>query len=90
MRRVESYAAGAWHRPSDEGALLRDAATGEAFAQVSSAGVDVEDAVEHGRAVGGQEMGGMRGVFALGARTLSSPSPVDGIREPSDPHTSNR
>ena len=53
MRRVESYAAGAWHRPADEGALLRDAATGEAFAQVSSAGVGVEAAVEHGRAVGG-------------------------------------
>ena len=28
MHRVESYAAGAWHRPSGEGRPLRDAATG--------------------------------------------------------------
>ena len=53
MRRVESYAAGAWQQPSGEGLPLRDAATGEVFAQVSSAGADVEAAVEHGRAVGG-------------------------------------
>ena len=53
MRRVESYAAGAWHRPSGEGRPLRDAATGEVVAEVSPVGVDLAAAVDHGRTVGG-------------------------------------
>ena len=53
MHRVESYVAGSWHRPSGEGRPLRDAATGEAVAEMSPAEVDLGAAVEHGRAVGG-------------------------------------
>lgn len=53
MHRVESYAAGAWHRPSGAGRRLRDAATGQAVAEFAPAGVDLAAAVEHGRAVGG-------------------------------------
>ncbi len=53
MHRVESYAAGAWHRPSGEGRPLRDAATGEVVAEVSPVGVDLAAAVGHGRTVGG-------------------------------------
>ena len=53
MHRVESYAAGAWHRPSGEGRPLRDAATGEVVAEVSPVGVDLAAAVDHGRTVGG-------------------------------------
>ena len=51
MHRVESYVAGAWQRPSGEGVPLRDAATGEAFARMPTAGVDAEAAVEHRRTV---------------------------------------
>ena len=53
MHRVESYVAGSWQRPPDGGRPLRDAATGEAVAELSPAGIDLAAAVEHGRTVGG-------------------------------------
>ena len=53
MRRVESYVAGAWHRPSASGVPLLDASTGEPVAELSPAGTDPAAAAEHGRAVGG-------------------------------------
>ena len=53
MHRVESYVAGAWHCPTAEGRPLLDAATGQAVAELSPVGIDLADAVEHGRAVGG-------------------------------------
>ena len=53
MHRVESYVAGSWQRPPNGGRPLRDAATGEAVAELSPAGIDLAAAVEHGRTVGG-------------------------------------
>ena len=53
MHRVESYVEGAWHRPSSGGRALLDAATGEAVAELSPAGIDAASAVSHGRDIGG-------------------------------------
>ena len=53
MHRLESYVAGAWNRPSSDGRPLRDAATGEAVAELSPAGIEMEAVAEHGRATGG-------------------------------------
>ncbi|GEP33700.1 putative phenylacetic acid degradation protein PaaN [Nocardioides szechwanensis] len=50
---LESYAAGRWHHASDEGTPLRDAATGEEVARISSAGLDLGAMVAHARTVGG-------------------------------------
>ena len=48
-----SYVAGRWHTAVDAGVVVADASTGEPVARVSSAGVDMRAAVEHGRSVGG-------------------------------------
>ena len=53
MHRVESYMAGAWHRPSVEGRVLLDATTGQRVAELSPAAVDITASVAHGRDVGG-------------------------------------
>ena len=53
MHRVESYVAGGWHRPAGDGRPLLDAATGQAVAELSPAGVDAADAVAYGRDTGG-------------------------------------
>ncbi|WP_199431438.1 phenylacetic acid degradation bifunctional protein PaaZ [Qaidamihabitans albus] len=53
MGSLRSYVSGAWHAPSDEGAPLYDAGTGEEVARISSAGIDMGAALAHGRAVGG-------------------------------------
>ena len=53
MRRVESYVAGAWHRPPAAGRPLLDAATGQTVAELSPGGIDLAVAVGHGRTVGG-------------------------------------
>src|SRR5258708_2612557 len=50
---LRSYVSGRWHSPAEEGAPLHDAVTGEEVARISSAGVDMEAALEHGRRVGG-------------------------------------
>jgi oxepin-CoA hydrolase/3-oxo-5,6-dehydrosuberyl-CoA semialdehyde dehydrogenase len=50
---LESYAAGRWHHASDEGTPLRDAATGEEVARISSTGLDLGAMVAHARTVGG-------------------------------------
>jgi oxepin-CoA hydrolase/3-oxo-5,6-dehydrosuberyl-CoA semialdehyde dehydrogenase len=50
---LESYAAGAWHRASDEGEPLLDASTGEVVARISSRGLDLGAMVAHARTVGG-------------------------------------
>ncbi|MBO2460755.1 phenylacetic acid degradation bifunctional protein PaaZ [Actinomadura violacea] len=50
---LRSYVSGSWRAPEDEGAPLRDAVTGEEVARISSAGIDLGAALEHGRAVGG-------------------------------------
>jgi oxepin-CoA hydrolase/3-oxo-5,6-dehydrosuberyl-CoA semialdehyde dehydrogenase len=53
MAPLPSYASGAWHVPSDEGAPLTDAVTGEEVARISSAGIDMGAALEYGRRTGG-------------------------------------
>ncbi|MEU3272829.1 phenylacetic acid degradation bifunctional protein PaaZ [Saccharomonospora sp. NPDC006951] len=56
MSVLRSYVAGGWHGPSEEGAPLRDAVTGEYVASVSSAGIDMAGALAHGRSVGGPSL----------------------------------
>lgn len=50
--KLSSYAVGAWHQGSDEGALIADAVYGQPVALVSSRGLDFGAMVEHARKVG--------------------------------------
>lgn len=50
---LPSFVQGRWHSPADEGVVLPDAVTGEPVARISSAGIDMGAALEHGRHVGG-------------------------------------
>ncbi|SFP50702.1 oxepin-CoA hydrolase / 3-oxo-5,6-dehydrosuberyl-CoA semialdehyde dehydrogenase [Amycolatopsis arida] len=50
---LRSYVSGHWHTPDDEGTPLHDAVTGEEVARISSAGIDMAAALDHGRTVGG-------------------------------------
>src|SRR5262245_48797714 len=52
MTVLRSYVGGRWQAP-DDGAQVYDAVTGEEIARVSSAGIDMAAALEHGRRVGG-------------------------------------
>ena len=56
---LESYVAGSWRTPTDEGAPLLDAATGEEVARISTAPAPAADAVAHARAVGGPALRAM-------------------------------
>ncbi|XVS62621.1 phenylacetic acid degradation bifunctional protein PaaZ [Actinosynnema sp. CA-299493] len=53
MAMLRSYVSGRWHVPSVEGAPLHDAVTGEEIARISSRGIDMAAALDHGRRVGG-------------------------------------
>ncbi|PPK66300.1 phenylacetic acid degradation bifunctional protein PaaZ [Actinokineospora auranticolor] len=53
MALLRSYVRGHWHTPDTEGAPLHDAVTGAEIARISSAGVDMAAALDHGRRVGG-------------------------------------
>lgn len=53
MSMLRSYVSGRWHASSAEGTPLRDAVTGEEFARISSQGIDMAAALDHGRRVGG-------------------------------------
>lgn len=53
MSLLRSYVSGGWHTAAGEGRPLHDAVTGEEVARLSSAGVDLAAALEHGRRVGG-------------------------------------
>src|SRR5258708_38148860 len=53
MAVLRSYAGGSWITPADEGRPVLDAVTGDEVARVSSAGVDLAAALDHGRYVGG-------------------------------------
>src|SRR5215470_12844176 len=53
MTVLRSYAGGSWITPDDEGRPVLDAVTGDEVARVSSAGVDLAAALDHGRSVGG-------------------------------------
>jgi oxepin-CoA hydrolase/3-oxo-5,6-dehydrosuberyl-CoA semialdehyde dehydrogenase len=50
---LRSYVSGEWRAGTGAGAPLRDATTGEVIARVSSAGLDLAAALDHGRRVGG-------------------------------------
>ena len=50
---LKSYVQGRWQAGSGEAQLLRDATTGEAIAEVSSAGVDFQAVLQHARETGG-------------------------------------
>ncbi|WP_026424791.1 phenylacetic acid degradation bifunctional protein PaaZ [Actinokineospora inagensis] len=53
MALLRSYVSGRWHTPDADGAPLLDAVTGEEVARISSAGVDMAAALDHGRRTGG-------------------------------------
>jgi oxepin-CoA hydrolase/3-oxo-5,6-dehydrosuberyl-CoA semialdehyde dehydrogenase len=53
MALLRSYTAGRWYTAPDEGRPLHDAATGAEVARISSTGLDMRAALEHGRRVGG-------------------------------------
>ncbi|KOX16853.1 enoyl-CoA hydratase [Saccharothrix sp. NRRL B-16348] len=53
MAMLRSYVSGRWHAPTVEGAPLHDAVTGEEIARISSQGIDMAAALDHGRRVGG-------------------------------------
>jgi oxepin-CoA hydrolase/3-oxo-5,6-dehydrosuberyl-CoA semialdehyde dehydrogenase len=53
MTVLRSYAGGFWITPDDEGRPVLDAVTGDEVARVSSAGVDLAAALDHGRSAGG-------------------------------------
>ncbi|WP_033441719.1 phenylacetic acid degradation bifunctional protein PaaZ [Saccharothrix sp. NRRL B-16314] len=53
MSMLRSYVSGRWHASSAEGTPLHDAVTGEEFARISSQGIDMAAALDHGRRVGG-------------------------------------
>jgi oxepin-CoA hydrolase / 3-oxo-5,6-dehydrosuberyl-CoA semialdehyde dehydrogenase len=50
---LRSHVRDGWHTPPDEGRPLHDAVTGEEVARISSAGIDMAAALDHGRRVGG-------------------------------------
>ena len=52
-RVLDSYVAGRWIAPTESGAPLLNAVTGEEVARITSAGVDLEAMLTHARAVGG-------------------------------------
>lgn len=53
MQLLESFTAGRWRAPDDEGVPYFDAVHGERIGAISSSGVDFEAAVEYGRSHGG-------------------------------------
>ncbi len=53
MSTLRSYVSGRWQAPDGEGTPLHDAVTGEEIARISSAGIDMAAALDHGRTVGG-------------------------------------
>ncbi len=56
MRKLQSYLMGAWREGAGEGAVIRDAATGEALFWVTSEGLPLKEAVAWGREVGGKAL----------------------------------
>ena len=56
---VESWIAGRWYTPGDEGTALLDATSGVEVARVSTAPVAAAEALEHARTVGGPALRAM-------------------------------
>jgi oxepin-CoA hydrolase/3-oxo-5,6-dehydrosuberyl-CoA semialdehyde dehydrogenase len=53
MTALRSYVGGQWVSPSDDGVPVHDAVTGEEVTRISSAGIDMAAALDHGRTTGG-------------------------------------
>ena len=53
MSVLRSYVCGNWVSPSDQGVPVHDAVTGDEVAHVSSAGIDMQAVLDHGRTAGG-------------------------------------
>ncbi len=53
---LRSYVNGSWVSPANEGIPLLDAVTGEQVTTISSAGIDMRAALDHGRTVGGPNL----------------------------------
>jgi oxepin-CoA hydrolase/3-oxo-5,6-dehydrosuberyl-CoA semialdehyde dehydrogenase len=53
MALLRSYVGGTWVTPDDDGRPVFDAVTGEEVARISSAGVNMNAALEYGRSTGG-------------------------------------
>src|SRR5664279_3356841 len=53
MTLLPSYVSGCWVSPQGEGQPVHDAVTGAEVARVSSVGIDLREALDHGRTVGG-------------------------------------
>src|SRR5664279_3563056 len=56
MTVLRSYVGGTWVTPSDEGTPVHDAVTGEVVANVSTKGIDMRAALDHGRTVSGPDL----------------------------------
>ncbi|WP_116115107.1 phenylacetic acid degradation bifunctional protein PaaZ [Amycolatopsis ruanii] len=53
---LRSYVSGGWRTGEGEGAALHDAVTGAEVARISTAGIDMAAALDHGRRVGGRAL----------------------------------
>lgn len=51
--KLQSFAVGEWHTPSNDGTILTSSITGDVVAQISSDGLDFSDMVDYARKVGG-------------------------------------
>ena len=56
MTVLRSYVGDEWVTPDDEGAAVHDAVTGDEVARISTKGIDMRAALQHGRSVGGPEL----------------------------------
>jgi oxepin-CoA hydrolase/3-oxo-5,6-dehydrosuberyl-CoA semialdehyde dehydrogenase len=56
MKKLESYIAGEWFAPASSGIVLHHAINGSAVAEISSAGIDFQDMLDHARDIGGPEL----------------------------------
>ncbi|MDX6286653.1 MAG: oxepin-CoA hydrolase / 3-oxo-5,6-dehydrosuberyl-CoA semialdehyde dehydrogenase [Frankiales bacterium] len=56
VNNLESYVQGRWQAGTGEGAVVRDAATGEPVVAVTSEGIDVSATLGYGRSVGAQAL----------------------------------
>ncbi|HEY2272782.1 MAG TPA: aldehyde dehydrogenase family protein, partial [Jatrophihabitantaceae bacterium] len=53
MTALRSYVGDQWVAPTDDGAPVHDAVTGDEVARISAKGIDMAAALDHGRTVGG-------------------------------------
>ncbi|GAB5565355.1 MAG: phenylacetic acid degradation bifunctional protein PaaZ [Winogradskyella sp.] len=54
MRKIEHYVTGNWTTGTEEGQLIHDAVTGEAFASIATEGLDIPEILQYGRTTGGE------------------------------------